>query len=105
MAGAPARILLNKQTRDTYMAMDQPKDVIIATYIWIDGTCENLRCKGEFGSFFFSHPSLSLYSFSNSWLFILKNKIGGSCQSNNNNFVHLRLPLELFLAIEKNLDY
>jgi hypothetical protein len=45
-ATAPARVLLNKQTRRDYYNIAQPDDRIIATYVWIDGTLENLRCKG-----------------------------------------------------------
>lgn len=46
MATAPARVLLNKQTRASYFEIPQPENAIIATYVWIDGTLENLRCKG-----------------------------------------------------------
>lgn len=36
---------INKTLLDRYMTLELPDGKIIATYIWIDGTGENLRCK------------------------------------------------------------
>lgn len=37
--------ILNKSVADRYRNLQQPDDKIKATYIWIDGTGENLRAK------------------------------------------------------------
>ncbi len=36
---------LNKEILRRYTSLDLPQGQIIATYIWIDGTGENVRCK------------------------------------------------------------
>lgn len=36
---------INKHVLDRYTSLPLPDGQIIATYIWIDGTGENLRCK------------------------------------------------------------
>lgn len=36
---------LNKAIADRYSDLEMPEGTLIATYIWIDGTGENLRCK------------------------------------------------------------
>lgn len=36
---------LNKVVLDRYRDLEMPEGSLIATYIWIDGTGENLRCK------------------------------------------------------------
>ena len=36
---------LNKEILSRYMSLDLPHGQFIATYIWIDGTGENVRCK------------------------------------------------------------
>lgn len=36
---------INKTLLDRYMTLELPDGKIIATYIWIDGTGESLRCK------------------------------------------------------------
>lgn len=37
--------LINKKVLDRYLSLEWPKDKCLATYIWIDGTDENVRCK------------------------------------------------------------
>jgi len=36
---------LNKEILSRYTSLDLPDGNIIATYVWIDGTGENVRCK------------------------------------------------------------
>lgn len=36
---------IDKKILDRYMSLPVPDDAIQATYIWIDGTGEALRCK------------------------------------------------------------
>jgi len=35
----------NKHVLSKFMELEQPQDKILATYVWIDGSCENLRSK------------------------------------------------------------
>lgn len=37
--------LINKKILDRYLTLELPEDKIQATYIWIDGTDQNIRCK------------------------------------------------------------
>lgn len=37
--------LINKTLLERYTSLELPDGKIIATYIWIDGTGENVRCK------------------------------------------------------------
>lgn len=37
--------LINKKVLDRYLTLELPENKIQATYIWIDGTDENIRCK------------------------------------------------------------
>lgn len=37
--------LINKKVLDRYLALDFPDNKILATYIWIDGTDQYVRCK------------------------------------------------------------
>lgn len=48
---------LNKTLLDRYSSLPLPEDKIIATYIWIDGTGEGLRCKDRTLDFIPSDPS------------------------------------------------
>ena len=36
---------LNKEILSRYMSLELPDENIIATYVWIDGTGQNVRCK------------------------------------------------------------
>lgn len=37
--------LINKKVLDRYLSLEWPQGKCLATYIWIDGTDENVRCK------------------------------------------------------------
>lgn len=37
--------LINKKILDRYLTLELPENKIQATYIWIDGTDQNIRCK------------------------------------------------------------
>lgn len=37
--------LINKKVLDRYLTLELPENKIQATYIWIDGTDQNIRCK------------------------------------------------------------
>lgn len=37
--------LINKKVLDRYLTLDLPENKILATYIWIDGTDQYVRCK------------------------------------------------------------
>lgn len=37
--------LINKKVLDRYLNLELPENLIQATYIWIDGTDENVRAK------------------------------------------------------------
>ncbi|XP_055526469.1 glutamine synthetase 2 cytoplasmic isoform X2 [Wyeomyia smithii] len=48
---------INKTLLDKYMSLPLPEGKIIATYIWIDGTGENVRCKDRTLDFIPEKPS------------------------------------------------
>ncbi|XP_021713022.1 glutamine synthetase 2 cytoplasmic isoform X1 [Aedes aegypti] len=48
---------INKTLLDKYMSLPMPEGKIQATYIWIDGTGENLRCKDRTLEFIPEKPS------------------------------------------------
>lgn len=37
--------LINKKILDRYLTLELPENKVQATYIWIDGTDQNIRCK------------------------------------------------------------
>lgn len=37
--------LINKKVLDRYLTLELPENKILATYIWIDGTDQYVRCK------------------------------------------------------------
>lgn len=39
--------LIDKTIFERYVSLPQPDNKIIATYMWIDGTGEDLRCKSR----------------------------------------------------------
>lgn len=47
---------LNKSILSRYTSLELPDGVTIATYIWIDGTGENLRCKDRTINFIPKNP-------------------------------------------------
>ncbi|KAG5676310.1 hypothetical protein PVAND_006157 [Polypedilum vanderplanki] len=47
---------LNKEILSRYTTLELPEGQIIATYVWIDGTGENLRCKDRTLNFIPSNP-------------------------------------------------
>lgn len=47
---------INKSILDKYMTLPQPENKIQATYIWIDGTGEGLRCKDRTLEFIAKSP-------------------------------------------------
>lgn len=53
---------LNKSILSRYTALELPDGVIIATYIWIDGSGENLRCKDRTINFIPKSPKGELTS-------------------------------------------
>jgi hypothetical protein len=48
---------INKTLLDRYSSLELPDGKIIATYIWIDGSNENLRCKDRTLDFIPTKPS------------------------------------------------
>lgn len=36
---------INKKVLDRYLTLEMPENTVIATYIWIDGTDQYVRCK------------------------------------------------------------
>lgn len=52
---------INKTLLDRYMTLELPDGKIIATYIWIDGTGENLRCKDRTLDFIPKEPKGTIF--------------------------------------------
>jgi glutamine synthetase len=55
---------LNKEILGRYTTLDLPHGQIIATYIWIDGTGQNVRCKDRTLNFIPTSPKGELMTFS-----------------------------------------
>lgn len=54
---------INKKILDRYLSLELPENKIQATYIWIDGTDENLRCKDRTLEFIPKSVKGKFYSF------------------------------------------
>lgn len=54
---------INKSLSDRYLTLPFPDGKIIATYIWIDGTDENVRCKDRTLEFIPKSPKGKHYHF------------------------------------------
>lgn len=50
-------IILDKSVLDKYMVLPIPENTIHATYVWIDGTKEHLRCKTRIIDFIPESPA------------------------------------------------
>jgi glutamine synthetase len=79
--------LLDKKVLERYLTLPQPDDKVQATYVWIDGTGENLRCKTKTINFVPSRAEdLPIWNFDGS-------STGQAEGSNSDVYLH---PVALF---------